>query len=148
MIRNFLKIAIRNLWRNKGFSAINIAGLAIGMAAAMLILLWVENEISYDRFYANTNRIQVMNSRDMNNGSLVVWNRAPALMAPQLKRNYPEVEDVVRFRPVYFLTTAGEKHFNTQGSFGDSTFLSVLNFPLLQGNAKTALKGNYNIVIT
>jgi putative ABC transport system permease protein len=57
MIRNFLKVAIRNLWRNKGFSAMNIVGLAIGMVAAMLILLWVQNEFSFDRFYQKTDRI-------------------------------------------------------------------------------------------
>ena len=85
MIKNFLKIAFRNLWRNKGFSAINIAGLAIGMAAAMLIFLWVQNEVSYDRFYKNTDRTYVLYSRDMNNGQLDVWNRVPALMAPTLK---------------------------------------------------------------
>src|ERR1700733_15079634 len=97
MIRNYLKVAIRNLWRNKSFSAINISGLAIGMAAAMLILLWVQNEISYDRFYKKTDRIAVLYSRDKDNGQLDVWNRTPALMAAELKTNYPEVEDVARF---------------------------------------------------
>src|SRR6185437_8291591 len=148
MIKNYLKIAIRNLWRNKGFSAINITGLAVGMAAAMLILLWVQNELSYDRFYKKTDRIYLMHSRDKNNGAIDVWSNTAALMAPELKKDYPEVEDTVRFRTVYFLMTAGEKHLNLEGSFADSTFLSVLNFPLLKGDAKTALKGNHNIVIT
>jgi putative ABC transport system permease protein len=148
MVRNFLKVAVRNLWRNKSFSAINIIGLAIGMAAAMLILLWVQNEISYDRFYENTDRINLVYSRDKNNGKLDVWNRTTALLAPALKKDYPEVEDAVRFRPVYFLITSGEKHLNVQGSFADSSFLSVLNFPLLRGSAKTALNDNHNIVIT
>jgi putative ABC transport system permease protein len=148
MIRNFLKIAVRNLWRNKGFSVINISGLAIGMAAAMLILLWVQNEISYDRFYTKTDRIYLMYSRDKDNGKLDVWNNTAALMAPELKKNYPEVEDAARFRTVYFLMTAGEKHLNIEGSFADSSFLRALNFPLLQGTAKTALNGDHNIVIT
>jgi len=148
MIKNYLKIAIRNLWRNKGFSAINITGLAVGMAAAMLILLWVQNELSYDRFYTNTDRIYLMHSRDKNNGAIDVWSNTASLMAPELKKDYPEVEDAVRFRTVYFLMTAGEKHLNLEGSFADSTFLSVLNFPLLKGDAKTALKGNHNIIIT
>ncbi len=148
MIKNFLKIAFRNLWRNKGFSAINIAGLAIGMAAAMLIFLWVQNEVSYDRFYKDTDRSYVLYSRDMNNGQLDVWNRVPALMAPTLKSDYPEVENAARFRTVYFLVSKDEKHLNGEGSFADSTFLSILNFPLLKGNAKTALSGNHDIVIT
>ena len=87
MIKNFLKVAIRNLWRNKTFSIINIAGLAIGMAAAILILLWVQNELSYDRFYNNVDRIALMYSRDINNGQLSVRNSTPAQMAPVIKRN-------------------------------------------------------------
>jgi putative ABC transport system permease protein len=148
MIKNYFKITWRNLWRNKGFSAINIVGLAIGMAAAMLILLWVQNEISYDRFYTKTDRIYRTYSRDNDNGKIAVWGTAPALMAPELKKDYPEVEDAVRIRTVYFLVTEGEKRLNSEGSFADSTFLSVLDFPLLEGNAKNALSGNHNIVIT
>ncbi|MGZ3999900.1 MAG: ABC transporter permease, partial [Mucilaginibacter sp.] len=148
MIKNFLKIAFRSLWRNKSFSIINISGLAIGMAAAMLILLWVQNELSYDRFYKNTNRVALMYSRDINNGRLDVWNNTPAEMAPVIKKDYPEIEDAARFRTVYFLMTVGEKHMNTEGGFADSTFLSVLNFPLLEGNAKNALNDNHKIVIT
>src|ERR1700733_7607111 len=135
MIKNFIKIAIRNLWRNKSFSAINISGLAIGMAAAMLIFLWVQNEISYDRFYKKTDRIYLTYSRDKDNGKLDLWNRTAALMAPALKQNYPEVEDAVRFSNVNFLVTFDEKHLNEQGAFADSGFLAVLNFPLLKGNA-------------
>lgn len=148
MIRNFLKVAIRSLWRNKTFSVINIAGLAIGMAAAMLILLWVQNELSYDRFYKKADNIALLYSRDMNNGRTDVWSNTTALIAPDLKKDYPEVEDAVRFRTVYFLTSVGDRHFNTEGAFADSTFLSILNFPLLEGNAKTALNDNHDIVIT
>lgn len=64
MLRNIFKISFRNLWRSKGFAAINIAGLAIGMAAAMLILLWIQNEWSTDRFYENQDRIYQMYNRD------------------------------------------------------------------------------------
>ena len=148
MIQNFFKVTIRSLWWNKGFSAINIAGLAIGMAAAMLILLWVQNELRYDRFYKDADRIALLYSRDVNNGRIDVWANTCALIAPDLKKDYPQVEDAVRFRTVYFLTSAGDKHFNSEGAFADSTFLSVLNFPLLQGNAKNALNDDHNIVIT
>jgi putative ABC transport system permease protein len=148
MLKNFLKIAIRNLWRNKAFSAINISGLAIGMAAAMLILLWVQNELGYDRFYTNSDRIALLYSREMNNGALNVWGNTSGLMAQELKKKYPEVEDAARFRPVYFLTTVGDHHFNSEGAFADSAFLSILNFPLLKGSAKTALNDNHSIVIT
>src|SRR3569833_2963320 len=147
-LMNYLKVAIRSLWRNKSFSVINIAGLAIGMGSAMLIFLWVQNELSHDRFYAHADRIALMYSRDINNGRLDVWNNTPAEMAPVIKKDYPEIEDAARFRTVYFLLTVGEKHMNTEGGFADSTFLSVLNFPLLEGNAKNALNDNHKIVIT
>jgi hypothetical protein len=69
-------------------------------------------------------------------------------LASALKHDYPEVEDAVRFRGVTFLTTVGEKHLNAQGAFADSGFLSMFSFPLLKGNARNALTGNYSIVLT
>ncbi|MBS1531416.1 MAG: ABC transporter permease, partial [Bacteroidetes bacterium] len=147
MIPNFFKVAFRTLWRSKSFSAINIAGLAIGMASAILILLWVQNELSYDRFYTHTDRIAQLYSRDIDNGQLTVWGSTTGLMAQELK-SYPEVENAARFRTVYFLTSVGDRHFNTEGAFADSTFLPILDFPLAEGNAKSALSDNHNIVIT
>jgi ABC-type antimicrobial peptide transport system permease subunit len=147
-MKNFFKVAYRNLSRNKSFSMLNIAGLAIGMASAILILLWIQNEVNFDRFHENTNRIYVMYSREDYNGKVDAWPRTPALMAPALKKDYPEVEDAVRFNVVYFLLTSGEKHFNEGGAFADSGFLSLFSFPLLEGNAKNALSNNYGIVLT
>jgi putative ABC transport system permease protein len=148
MIKNFLKITIRSIRRNKTFSSINIIGLAVGMASAMLILLWIQNEVSFDRFYTKTDRIVLAYSRDMNNGTIGVWNNTPGLMAPELKKDYPEVEDAARFEQVNFLLTAGENHINSQGSFADSTFLSMLDFPVLHGSAKTSLMNPHDIVLT
>ena len=148
MIKNFFKVAYRNLLRNKSFSILNISGLAIGMASAMLILLWVQNELSYDRFYAKTDRIYKMYNRDKVNGELLAIDQSPTALASALKQDYPEVEDAIRFRRVTFLATVGEKHLNVQGAFADSGFLSMFSFPLLKGSAGNALSGNYNIVLT
>ena len=148
MFRNYLKVVTRNLVRNKGFSAINIAGLSIGMASAILIFLWIQNEVNFDRFHEHTDRLYVMYSRENNNGKLDAWGRTSALMAPTLKQDYPEVEDAVRFSTVYFLITQGDKQFNGGGAFADSGFLSMFSFPLLRGDSKTALNGAYNIVLT
>ncbi len=148
MLRNFFKITIRNLWRNPTFSTINILGLAIGMASALLIGLWIDNELSVDRFYTNTNRIYHMYSRQMVNGKPDAWGRTPSPLAAELKTSFPEVEDASRHRTVYFLTTVGEKHFNLEGAFVDSGFLSILDFPLLRGSAKTALNRPHTIVLT
>src|SRR5258706_15191940 len=139
MIQNFFKIAIRNLKRNKGFSAINIAGLAVGMAAAVLILLWVQNELGTDRFYKHTNRMYVMYSRDKFAGEMRAWRSTPETMGPVLKQDYPDVEDAARFNNVTFLVSAGEKRFILRGAFTDSGFLTMFDFPLLKGNPAQAL---------
>jgi len=148
MIKNYFKIAWRNLWKNKTFSFINIAGLAVGMASATLIMLWAKNEISYDRFYSKTDRIYKLYQRDNLNGELQISASSPSALAIALKQNYPEVEDAVRYRKVTFLTTGGEKHLNIQGAFADSNFLSVFDLPLLKGKASASLNGNYSIVLT
>ncbi len=110
MIKNYLLIAFRNLRRNKVFSAINILGLSIGMASAILILLWIQNEVSYDQFHAKKDRLYMMYNLDKFNGELWAWNSTPKILAPTLKREYPEVEDAVRFRPTNFLFSVGDKH--------------------------------------
>ena len=148
MFRNYVKIAIRNLLRNKAFSAINIAGLAIGMASALLIGIWIHNELSVDRFFTNKDRVYQIYSREKDNGQLTAWGRAPTPLVPQLKQTYPEVEDAARFRTVYFLLIKDESRFNLEGAFADSGFLSILDFPLLEGNPRTALNGSRNIVLT
>ncbi len=148
MWKNFLHVTIRNLWRNKSFSAINILGLSIGMAAALLIGLWVQNEYSYDSFYTNADRTYKLYTRSEYNGATDAWPRVTSLMAPALKKEYADIQDAVRFRTVFFLLTEDEKRLNIEGCFADSGFLSVFDFPLLRGDAKTALANPQGIVLT
>jgi putative ABC transport system permease protein len=148
MLKNYFKVAFRNLWKRRGYSFINILGLTTGMASAMLILLWIQNELSYDRFYDKADRLYTMYNQDKFNNEMWAWNTTPKIMAPTLKHDYPEVEDAARFNQVTFLTTVGEKKFNIRGAFADSGFLSMFSFPLVSGNAAQALRGNYNIVLT
>jgi len=149
MLTNFLKTSIRSLWRNKGFATINLLGLSIGMAAAILILLWIQNEVSTDRFYEKTSRIYLMYNRDkMATGDTLAWPNTPKVLATTLKKDYPEVEDAVRFTNVTFLLNANDKHLNIRGAFADSGFLNVFDFPLLEGNTQHALNGSYSIVLT
>src|ERR1700743_1544474 len=148
MIKNYFKIAYRNLLKNKGFSAINIAGLAIGMASAILILLWIRNELSIDRVYPKTDRLYMMYNRDKLNGELWAWNNTPKPMAPVLRKDYAGVEDAARFNNVTFLTSVGEVHLNTQGAFADSGFLSMFGLPMVKGDPARALSGTYDIVLT
>ena len=96
MLKNFFKIAYRNFIRNKGFSAINIIGLAIGMASAMLILLWINNEVSYDQFHEKKDRIYEAWNRAEFSGELNCWNTTPKILARTLERDLPEVEQAAR----------------------------------------------------
>ena len=148
MFRNFVKIAWRNLVRNKAFSIINIAGLAVGMASAILILLWIQNEVSHDRFHNNLDRIYTLNNRDKFNNELWAWNTTPKILAPTLIQEYPEVEQAVRTSNCSFLFSVGDKHINESGYFTDPAFLKVFTFPLKEGNISTALNQVNNIVIT
>lgn len=148
-IVNYIKIARRSISRNLTFSVINIVGLAIGMASAVLILLLVENQISTDQFHKNRDRVyQLFSSRDVN-GEIQVWNATPMELAPVLKLNYPEVEQVTRTNWVAaFVLKNGDKQIQTQGLLVDSSFLDVFDFPLVKGNKKAGLNSPRSILIT
>jgi putative ABC transport system permease protein len=148
MFRNYLKIAIRNLTRNKGFSLINILGLSIGMIAALLIGLWVQNELSIDRSYPKTDRLFLLYNRAEIDGTLWVWDQTPKSIVPVLKKNYPGVEDAARYVDNRFLTSVGDKHLNNLGGIADSGFLNMFGFPMLEGDPARALSNTYNIVLT
>src|SRR5215467_9768934 len=102
MIKNYFKIAYRNLLRNKSFSIINISGLAIGMASAILILLWVQNEVSYDRFHAKIDRLYQVYSNDVINNSIRSLTATPEIMAPGLKNDVPEIDEASRFAAMQY----------------------------------------------
>ena len=148
MIRNFFIVAIRNLWRNRFFSTINMMGLSIGMASSILILLWIRNEVSFDRFYAKEDRLFMIYNRDKIDGEVIAWPATPKILGPTLKNEFPEVDETVRVRQTNFLFTVGDKHLNLPGNFADSNFLSLFSFPLLEGNPATALNNLHQIVIT
>ncbi|HEV3327728.1 MAG TPA: ABC transporter permease [Puia sp.] len=148
MLKNYIKIAVRNLLRNKGFSIINISGLAIGMASALLILSWVRDEWTFDRFYAKKDRIYRMYVRVKSGGTLLTGEQTPMVLGPALKHDLPEVEDAVRYDETTFLLTGGQKHFNVKGAFADTGFLSLFDFPLVEGNAGEALQKGNGIILT
>ncbi len=148
MLKNYFKIAWRNVTRSKGYALINIGGLGIGMAAAILILLWVQNEVSMDRDHPKSDRIYKTFNRDTFSGELWVWGSSPKILGPTLEKDYPEVEQAVRLNTTSFLFTVGDKKSNESGAFVDPEFLDVFDFPALQGNTTTALDDPYNMVVT
>jgi putative ABC transport system permease protein len=148
MIRNYFKIAWRNLLKNKAFSLLNISGLAIGMASAVMILLWIQNEVSYDRFHKNKDYIYEAWNRGDFNGSTQYWNSTPKILGITLKKDYPEVADMSRGVRGWFVTSAGERKFSSEYLIVDPAFLKMFSFPFKKGNANTALRNVYSIVIT
>jgi predicted permease len=148
MSQDYFTIAWRNLIRNRAFSIINILGLAIGMTAALLIGLWVHNELSIDRIYPGTDRLYLLCNRDVFNGVPWVWDQTPKSIVPVLKKDYPGVQDAARYIDNRFLTSVGDKHFNNLGGIADSGFLTMFGFPMLEGDPARALSNTYDIVLT
>jgi putative ABC transport system permease protein len=142
---SYFKIAWRNLFRQKVFSFINIFGLAIGMACSILILLWVQDELSYDRFHAQANRLYRITCTTPDIKAAV----STAPMAAALKAQLPEVKNTVRLSSSTHFFGVGDRKFEEKRVFfADATFLEMFSFPLLKGDPKTALQRPDGILIT
>ncbi len=150
MFRNYLKTAIRNLSRNKGFTAINIFGLALGMATCLLITLFVQNELSYDRYNKKANQIvRVTFKGVMESGVIKEANVMPPLAAA-FKKDFPEVLEATRIRANgTHKATVGLKSFKNESlAFVDSNFFRVFTLPLIKGSEATALVKPFTVVIS
>ncbi|HLG40858.1 MAG TPA: ABC transporter permease, partial [Chitinophagaceae bacterium] len=149
MIQNYFKIAWRNLVRNKAFSLVNITGLAIGMAGATLILLWIAHQFSFDKFHEKKDRIyQVYNLAEIE-GEKRSWSGSSSLLGPVIQTIYPQAEEVFRINWVANLIfTTGEKHLESYGYFTDPGFLKSLDFPLIGGDKNTALDKPESVILT
>ena len=150
MFKNYLKIAWRNLTKNKGYSIINIGGLAIGMACFLVIAMFIRNEISYDSYHEKGDNIYriVHHSSEDNLEDRWVWGNAP--VGPALKKDFSEVVEIVQFSGRSdVLLEYKERSFQEGNSFYvDETVFDIFSWPLLSGNPKTALKDPYSIVLT
>jgi putative ABC transport system permease protein len=143
MLRNYLKIALRNLAKQRFYSIINVSGLALGVAACLLIVLYVTNELSYDRHYENAGRIYRINGEIKFGGNHYQLAVAPAPMGPILAEEYPEVEAAVRFRSrgSYLVKTEnGTESFREHNVvWVDSTFFKIFTVPVTEGDPVSAL---------
>ena len=150
MIKNYLKIALRNNKRRKIYSFINILGLAVGMATATLILLWVQDELSYDRFHEKASQTYRICSRIKLGDTLIDQTQTPAILPITLKNDFPEIEQTVRFGfPANTTGQYRDKIFMENGILpADSTFFDVFSFKLLMGDEKSALIEPKTLVIT
>lgn len=149
MIKNYFKITLRNLWKHKSFSFLNIMGLAIGMTAGFLILLYVGFELSYDTMHTKADRIYRMVA-DIKTPSEKIEAPIPAwAVAPNLQREFPEVEAAVRILGLDMLVRKDNIKFKeSKAAVVDSAFFQIFDFKLLQGDPKNVLKDPFDIVLS
>lgn len=150
MIKNYLKITLRNLWKNKVFSAVNIAGLSAGLAVFLLIMLWVKNEMSYNDFHSGKDRIaMLMSNRSFSTKEIQTFPAVPSLLPDALKKDVPGIEYAASSSwGDQRLFAYGEKRFNEMGLFVGPDFLKIFSFPLIKGNAATVLTEPNTVLIT
>jgi putative ABC transport system permease protein len=150
MIKNYFKIALRNLIRHRGYSFINITGMAIGISCCLLILMFVNDELSYDSFNEKAHRIFRVALKIKYGGRAFRTATIGPPVGKALKADFPEVEEVVRFgRPGSFIVSVGENNFKEyRVIYCDPTLFKVFTLPLLLGDPATALKEPNTLVLT
>ena len=151
MLRNYFKIALRNLWKQKSFSAINIIGLASGLACFILIAMYVADELSYDRYHEKANRIYRVNSDVLFGGNSLRLAVCSDPMGATLKKDYPQVEEYVRFynSDGYRMVKKGNEYLRENNVVrADSTLFNVFTLPAVAGDTRTALNEPNTVVIT
>ena len=149
MFKNYLIITWRNIKRNKGFSFINITGLAVGMAASLLILIWVRDELSFNRFHENVDNIYLAVGERVNyRGDF--FDNTPVPLAESLRNDYPEISKIVRFQfRGEIIARYKEKIFNDwEGAYVDPEVFEMFTFPFEKGDAESAFKDVNSIVLT
>jgi putative ABC transport system permease protein len=149
MFKNYLKVALRYLWKNKAFSAINIIGLSAGLAVCLLIVLYVKDELSYDKYNAQAENIYRVDADIFFNGTQFTSAASPAPLVPTLVKDYPEIVQYARLRNFGdILVKKGNQNIqNHNAVFADSTFFQVFSIPMIAGNRLTALNEPNSIVI-
>jgi len=155
MFKNYVKITLRNIAKYKGYSFINIAGLAIGMACTIFILLWVQDELSYDGFHENKDNIFRVVTKFENEGNTFYGAQTSAPVAPYLKNNFPEIQKSTTVCNSWLTGNSrniikfGEKSFYTDNLIlTDPSFFDIFSFPFIRGDKSNALENPNNVVLT
>ncbi len=150
MFKNYMKIALRNIKRHKGFSFINIFGLAVGISCCVLIFLWVQDEFSYDKFHENGDNLYIVGTHQRLGSEMTTSSGTPPALGPAFKEEYPEIVNSARFcnGPHPLIFKYGEKMYRENTEAVDTALLEMFSFPLIQGNPETALSEPYSVVMT
>jgi putative ABC transport system permease protein len=152
MLGNYLKIALRNINRHRGYSFINIAGLAVGITCTVFILLWVQDELSFDRFHEKADRIYRVVFSTSDDGLPTNANGSFGV-GPALKRDFPEVVETVRLRKMgqgvkRYVGYKEKKYYERGFFFAEPSIFTVFDFPLVTGDPAAALDEPNSIVLT
>jgi len=150
MLRNYFKVAWRNLVRHRAHSFINLAGLSVGLACSLLILLWIQNELNVDAFHSNGPRLYQIYEREYYSTHIEGNYDTPGLLADELKKVFPEVEDAIMLQDENHqaVLQTGRKMLKVEGSGAGSGFFNMFSYPLLQGSPQTALSAPVNMAIS
>lgn len=148
MFNHYMKISWRNLLKNKGYSLINVSGLGVGMAVALLIGLWIHYEMNVDAFHQSIDRIGILRKHTLFNDTKDTQLSVPVPLYDVLSNDYPEIKHITRFKSSTTSLMADERKVQQTGQYVDSDFLEIFSFPLIKGNHKTALNDPQSIVLT
>ncbi len=148
MFRNYLKVSLRYLQKNKGYTAINILGLAVGITACILIMLFVRSEWSYDKFHSKADRIYRMWQHEKYQGEDFISTSTPLKMASALQANIPDIESTCRIWSFNPMIRSQQQSFTESVRMVDSTFLNIFDFEILEGDARNIFPTSNSIVIT
>lgn len=150
MFKNYLKTTFRNLWKNKGYTFLNIFGLGIGIACAALIFLWVEDEINFNDYFSNQENLYKIKDSQTYDGTTFTFDATPGPLAAGIKNDIPGIKRTARSNQgtVSFLFSLDDKNIYEQGNYVDSTFFSIFHLKFLKGNGANPFPQLYSIIIT
>jgi putative ABC transport system permease protein len=149
MLKNFFIVAFRNLTKNKGYTVLNILGLSAGLTCFAFIAVWVKDELSYDRFNEKADRIVRVVGKVTTASEVFEHAVSPVPMAQAIKKDYPEVENTVRFEKDDAIVKYGDVQFSEQRILlTEPSFFDIFSYHLTQGDVKTALNEPYSIILT
>ena len=150
MLANYLKVTLRTLARYKGFSAINILGLAVSMAVCLVVLLFIKDQRSYDQFHENADRIYRVYSdyQAASNAESDLYATSPATLAEVLRTEYPVIEEAVQLRLIWGEAIANDKLLPTRGLYAEPSFFRIFDFDVMQGDAEQALAQPSSVILS
>ncbi len=149
MLKNYFTVALRNLWKNKAFSSINILGLVLGLSCSLLIMLWVVSEYNVDAYHKNNRQLYSVYEKQYSDGKVNAFHGGPGIMADEMKRVLPEVQFATNYAWNELSTfEANGKIIKENGNHAGQDFFKMFTHPLLQGSVASALLTPKDIAIS